>query len=107
MKSAMSPGFRLLGESVISSVSLINRRTRCDSLRDQLRVGFGHRQVVYSQPQPPMYSQPYASSLNAGNVGGAIAGAVIGSRFGRGDGRLGATAIGTFLGSVIGGRMRE
>jgi hypothetical protein len=66
-------------------------------------VYYGPPQVVYSQP--PAYSQPYASSVNAGNVGGAIAGAVIGSRFGRGDGRLGATAIGTFLGSVIGGRM--
>jgi uncharacterized protein YcfJ len=70
-------------------------------------VYYGSPQEVCSQPQPPMYSQPYASSLNAGNVGGAIADAVIGSRFGRGDGRLGATAIGTFLGSVIGGRMRE
>src|SRR5216683_721343 len=63
---------------------------------------YGPPQVVYSQPAP---ARVYASSPNAGNVGGAIAGAVIGSRFGQGDGRLAATAIGAVLGSMIGGGM--
>jgi hypothetical protein len=65
-------------------------------------VYYGPPQVVYSQPAP---ARVYASSPNAGNVGGAIAGAVIGSRFGQGDGRLAATAIGAVLGSMIGGGM--
>jgi len=65
-------------------------------------VYYGPSQVVYSQPAP---ARVYASSPNAGNVGGAIAGAVIGSRFGQGDGRLAATAIGAVLGSMIGGGM--
>jgi len=65
-------------------------------------VYYGPPQAVYSQPAP---ARVYASSPNAGNVGGAIAGAVIGSRFGQGDGRLAATAIGAVLGSMIGGGM--
>src|SRR5712664_175172 len=65
-------------------------------------VYYGPPQAVYSQPAP---ARVYASSPNAGNVGGAIAGAVIGSRFGQGDGRLAATAIVAVLGSMIGGGM--
>jgi hypothetical protein len=79
-------------------------------------VYYGQPQVVYGQPPlaygppPVVYSPPqpapvYASSPNAGNVGGAIVGGVIGSRFGQGDGRLVSTAIGAVVGSMIGGGM--
>ena len=75
-------------------------------------------QPVYAQPQPrvvyetPAYYAPpayepapvaYRHEGNAaGVIGGAIIGAAIGSQFGEGDDRAAATAIGAFLGGIIG-----